>query len=90
MHGLDLLLSPVLHVLLHVEGGAALSVNKAVIDGELLLEVGLELNHLCQGHSVVLSTTVQPQLVDHGLLDTVRGAQFVIIQVYSHELFLCD
>lgn len=84
--GFHLLVSPKLHVLIHIQRGLALVVYESVVNVKLLGCVWLKLGHLLNGYSVAVAATVQPELIDGLLIHTIRLAHLVIIELNTHKV----
>ena len=79
----------VCHVLLHVERGLSLVIHVPVEDAQLLLIVRLEGDHVLERHSLPYAAAVHPKTVDGGLVDAIRFAHLVAVEVEAHEVLVC-
>ncbi len=73
------------HVLNHVQGSAAVSINEFVPKQKLFLHVRCEGNHVFNRDGLVSADAVQPELVHSLLVDVEIAAQLVIVNLLAQH-----
>ena len=90
--GLELFLLGVLpterHVLFHVQSGAAVFVDEAILSAQVILLVGCKGNHLLKRNSLGFAATVEPETMDNCSSVSGRVDLRIIIDPEPHEVRL--
>ena len=81
-------LPTVRHVLFHVQSGAAVFVDEAILSAQVILLVGCKGDHLLKRNSVGFAAAVEPETMDHSSFDSGGVGLCIIVYPEPHEVRL--